>query len=425
MSSYTTVWDPTSSTYFTLISALFNSSAMLRALFTAYTRTPALQTAPIAAARNFIAPLLYTAQPSPRLAFNPQVATMSSKDDQQPTGMATEGLPKGPEIKEHSQINKEHPAIGIQKEMETPPEITRLPTQHGHQDVLSLEEYMGVGKLKGRRVIITGGDSGIGLSAAVMMAREGAHGIAVVYHPSEQDDADTAKKMIEKEGSKCLLIPVNLAEGEPAAKRIVDQVVGAWNKVDILVNNAAVQHVIPSIVDCDPEVLEKTFKVNIFPMFYLAKHAVPHMVRGSTIINTTSVVAYQGSPSLLEYSSTKGAIVAFTRSLAKQLAPKGIRVNAVAPGPVSYRYFHHSIDHYAWLVAYFLFKIYRYMLRSSSVIIMLLHFFLLDLDTIASVDVGSRSSSQAGTSSTRSLWSSKLTFIFFIFFFSPCRSLPL
>ncbi|KAH7620225.1 putative Uncharacterized oxidoreductase YhdF [Nannochloris sp. 'desiccata'] len=334
MSSYTTVWDPTSSTYFTLISALFNSSAMLRALFTAYTRTPALQTAPIAAARNFIAPLLYTAQPSPRLAFNPQVATMSSKDDQQPTGMATEGLPKGPEIKEHSQINKEHPAIGIQKEMETPPEITRLPTQHGHQDVLSLEEYMGVGKLKGRRVIITGGDSGIGLSAAVMMAREGAHGIAVVYHPSEQDDADTAKKMIEKEGSKCLLIPVNLAEGEPAAKRIVDQVVGAWNKVDILVNNAAVQHVIPSIVDCDPEVLEKTFKVNIFPMFYLAKHAVPHMVRGSTIINTTSVVAYQGSPSLLEYSSTKGAIVAFTRSLAKQLAPKGIRVNAVAPGPI-------------------------------------------------------------------------------------------
>ncbi|KAL4529312.1 hypothetical protein Ndes2526A_g04106 [Nannochloris sp. 'desiccata'] len=307
---------------------------MLRALFTAYTRTPALQTAPIAAARNFIAPLLYTAQPSPRLAFNPQVATMSSKDDQQPTGMATEGLPKGPEIKEHSQINKEHPAIGIQKEMETPPEITRLPTQHGHQDVLSLEEYMGVGKLKGRRVIITGGDSGIGLSAAVMMAREGAHGIAVVYHPSEQDDADTAKKMIEKEGSKCLLIPVNLAEGEPAAKRIVDQVVGAWNKVDILVNNAAVQHVIPSIVDCDPEVLEKTFKVNIFPMFYLAKHAVPHMVRGSTIINTTSVVAYQGSPSLLEYSSTKGAIVAFTRSLAKQLAPKGIRVNAVAPGPI-------------------------------------------------------------------------------------------
>jgi NAD(P)-dependent dehydrogenase (short-subunit alcohol dehydrogenase family) len=264
---------------------------------------------------------------------------MSSKNDQQPTGMAAKGLPKGPEIKEHSQINEEHPSIGIQKEMETPPEISRLPTQHGHEDVLALEEYMGVGKLKGRRVIITGGDSGIGLSAAVMMAREGAHGIALVYHPSEQDDADAAKKMIEKEGTKCLLIPIDLAEGESAAKRIVDEVVGAWNKVDILVNNSAYQHVVHSIVDCEAEVLEKSFKVNIFPMFYLAKHAVPHMVRGSSIINTTSVVAYLGSPSLLEYSSTKGAIVGFTRSLAKQLAPKGIRVNAVAPGPVRSRYY--------------------------------------------------------------------------------------
>jgi len=320
---------------------------MLRALFTAYTRTPVLHTPPTAATRNFIAPFLYTAQPSPRLAFSPQVATMSSKDDQQPTGMAAKGLPTGPEIKEHSQINEEHPSIGIQKEMETPPEITRLPTQHGHQDVLSLEEYMGVGKLKGRRAIVTGGDSGIGLSAAVMMAREGAHGIAVVYHPAEQNDAEAAKKMIEKEGSECLLIPADLAEGESVAKKIVDEVVGAWSKVDILVNNSAVQHVIPSVVDCDSEILERTFKVNIFAMFYLVKHAVPHMVRGSSIINTTSVVSYLGSPSLLEYSSTKGAIVAFTRSLAKQLAPKGIRVNAVAPGPVSYCYFIISIGSYA------------------------------------------------------------------------------
>jgi NAD(P)-dependent dehydrogenase (short-subunit alcohol dehydrogenase family) len=309
---------------------------MLRALLSVYTRTPApLYTAPAAAARSFITPPLASSHKLASFPSKLQIATMSSKDDQQPAGMATEGLPKGPEIKEHSQINEEHPAIGIQKEMETPPEISRLPTQHGHQDVLALEEYVGVGKLKGRRVIITGGDSGIGLSAAVMMARERAHGIAIVYHPSEQQDADAAQKMIKTEGSECLLMPVDLSEGEPVAKRIIEEVVGAWGKVDILVNNAAIQHIVPSVTDCDPEVLEKTFKVNLFPMFYLTKHAVPHMVRGSTIINTTSVVAYNGSPSLLEYSSTKGAIVAFTRSLAKQLAPKGIRVNAVAPGPVS------------------------------------------------------------------------------------------
>ena len=168
------------------------------------------------------------------------------------------------------------------------------------------------------------------------MARERAHGIAIVYHPREQDDADAAKTMIEKEGSKVLLMPVDLAEGEPAAKRIVDEVVMNWGKIDILVNNAAVQHIVPNVVDTDPDILESTFKINVFPMFYLAKHAVPHMPRGSSIINSTSVVAYNGSPSLLEYSSTKGAIVAFTRSLAIQLAPRGIRVNAVAPGPVSY-----------------------------------------------------------------------------------------
>lgn len=187
-------------------------------------------------------------RPAPSTFSPPPALTtriMSSKNDK-PTGMATEGLPKGPEIKEHTQVVT-HGQPGIQQEMETKPEITRLPTQHGHQDVLSLEEYVGVGKLKGRRVIVTGGDSGIGLSAAVMMAREGAYGVAIVYHPSEQNDAENARKMIEKEGAKCLLIPVDLAEGEPVAKRIIDEVVNAWKKVDILVNNAAIQYVIPSI----------------------------------------------------------------------------------------------------------------------------------------------------------------------------------
>jgi NAD(P)-dependent dehydrogenase (short-subunit alcohol dehydrogenase family) len=125
--------------------------------------------------------------------------------------------------------------------------------------------------------------------------------------------------MIEKEGAKCLCMPVDLAEGDAAAKRIVDETVNAWGKIDILINNAAIQNVHPSVTDTDPKVLEETFKVNIFSMFYLAKYAVPHMPRGSAIINSTSVTAYNGSPSLLEYSATKGAIVTFTRSLAKQV----------------------------------------------------------------------------------------------------------
>lgn len=246
--------------------------------------------------------------------------------------MATKGLPTGPEIKEHSQKEGQP---GVQQEMESPPEITRLPTQHGHSDKLVLEEYVGVGKLKGRRAIVTGGDSGIGLSAAVMMAREGARGIAIVHHPKEQSDADKAKKAIEKEGAKCLLLPRDISEGEHVCKEIVEAVVKEWGGIDIVINNAAIQHVVPSVTDTSADVLEQTFRTNIFPMFYFAKYAVPHMARGSSIINSTSVTAYHGSPSLLEYSSTKGAIVTFTRSLAKQLAPKGIRVNAVAPGPVS------------------------------------------------------------------------------------------
>lgn len=133
----------------------------------------------------------------PSLLPRSPVAAMSSKDDT-PQGMATEGLPKGPEIQEHSQRGQP----GIQAEMETPPETTRLPNQHGHDEVLKLEEYTGVGKLKGRRVIVTGGDSGIGLSAAVLMAREGAHGVAVVHHPSEGADATRAKASIEAEGAR-------------------------------------------------------------------------------------------------------------------------------------------------------------------------------------------------------------------------------
>ncbi|GAB4818686.1 hypothetical protein N2152v2_005732 [Parachlorella kessleri] len=255
---------------------------------------------------------------------------MSSDD--QPKGIATEGYPKGPEIPDKSQLGKGQP--GVQADMESQPITTGLPTQHGQQDVLTVEDYVGVGKLKGRVVIVTGGDSGIGRSVAVMMAKEKAKAIAIVYLPKEQQDADDTAKMLEKEGTDAVLLAEDLSQGEQVCKKIVDEMVSKYGKIDILVNNAAIQHIVPSVTETTPEILESTFKTNIFPMFYLAKYAVPHMPRGSSIINSTSVTAYQGSPSLLEYSSTKGAIVAFTRSLSKQLAPKGIRVNAVAPGPI-------------------------------------------------------------------------------------------
>ncbi|PRW51056.1 NAD(P)-dependent oxidoreductase [Chlorella sorokiniana] len=204
----------------------------------------------------------------------------------------------------------------------------------GDQDVLTLETYRGVGKFQGKVAIVTGGDSGIGRSVALLLAKEGAKGIAIVHTPKEQKDADAAKQLIEKEGSEALSIPCDLAEGEETCKTIVDQVVGKYGKIDVLILNAAIQYIVPSIEETTPEILEDTYRTNIFPMFYLTKFAVPHMARGSSIVSSTSVTAYQGSKSLVEYSSTKGAIVAFTRSLSQQLAPRGIRVNAVAAGPI-------------------------------------------------------------------------------------------
>lgn len=260
---------------------------------------------------------------------------MFTKKQETTQGMATEDLPVGLEIKEYSQ--KVQP--GIESEMQTKPELTRLPTQHGHDEILKLEEYVGVNKLKGKRAIITGGDSGIGLSAAVMMSREGCRGIAIVFHPREQQDAERAQKLIEQQGTcDALLFPIDLASdnSEEECKKVVEKVASEWNGIDILVNNAAYQTVTDDITKVDASTLEITFRVNIFAMFYMCKYAVPHMPRGSSIINTTSVVAYQGSASLLEYSSTKGAIVSLTRSLSKQLAHVGIRVNSVAPGPVCY-----------------------------------------------------------------------------------------
>jgi len=191
--------------------------------------------------------------------------------------------------------------------------------------------YRGSGKLEGKVALITGGDSGIGRSVAILYAREGAD-VAIVYL-SEQQDAEETKRLVEAEGKKCLLLAGDIGS-EQFCQQAVQQTVSELGQLDILVNNAAEQHPQESIEDITAEQLERTFRTNIFGMFFLTKAALPQLKEGSAIINTTSVTAYKGNPQLLDYSSTKGAIVTFTRSLSQSLVEKGIRVNGVAPGPI-------------------------------------------------------------------------------------------
>jgi NAD(P)-dependent dehydrogenase (short-subunit alcohol dehydrogenase family) len=189
----------------------------------------------------------------------------------------------------------------------------------------------GLGRLKGKVAIITGGDSGIGRAVAVQFAKEGAD-VAIAYLNEHGDAKETASE-IRKYGKEPLLIPIDVSE-EKNCETIVQKTLEKFSKIDIVVNNAAVQYEQHSIEDISAEQLEKTFKTNIFSYFYLTKFATPHLKEGSSIINTASVTAYKGNPALMDYASTKGAIIAFTRSLSQSLAEKKIRVNAVAPGPV-------------------------------------------------------------------------------------------
>ena len=186
-------------------------------------------------------------------------------------------------------------------------------------------------KLDGKVAIITGGDSGIGHAVAVLFAQEGAN-VAIVYL-SEHQDAEKVKREVESQGKKCLLLPGNIRD-ESFCQQAVEKTVKAFGKLDILVNNAATQTEQKSITDISKEQLYETFETNIFSQFYMTKAALPHLQKGACIINTTSVTAYRGSSELLDYASTKGAILAFTRSLSQNLVDKGIRVNAVAPGPI-------------------------------------------------------------------------------------------
>lgn len=186
-------------------------------------------------------------------------------------------------------------------------------------------------KLAGKVAIITGGDSGIGRATAVLYAREGAD--IVIAYLNEHKDAEDTKKQVEEEGQQCLLIAGDVGEEQHCIK-IVEDTILKFGRLDILVNNAAVQYPQENIEDISSEQLEKTFRTNIFAYFYMVKAAMKYLKKGTSIINTTSVTAYRGSSHLLDYASTKGAIVAFTRSLAQNLAKKGIRVNGVAPGPI-------------------------------------------------------------------------------------------
>ncbi|HEV2295151.1 MAG TPA: SDR family oxidoreductase [Tepidisphaeraceae bacterium] len=192
-------------------------------------------------------------------------------------------------------------------------------------------KYKGSGKLRGKVALITGGDSGIGRAVCVAFAKEGAD-IACLYL-NEHTDAQETKRMVEQHGRRCMLVPGDIGY-ESFCREAVERVVRELGRLDVLVNNAAEQHPQQKIEDIDREQLERTFRTNIFSMFFMTKAAMKHLGKGSTIVNTTSVTAYRGSKELLDYASTKGAIVAFTRALALNLADRKIRVNAVAPGPI-------------------------------------------------------------------------------------------
>ena len=192
-------------------------------------------------------------------------------------------------------------------------------------------EYKASEKLSGKTAIITGGDSGIGKAVALLFAKEGAD-VAIVYL-DEHDDAGETKRLIEAEGRKCLLYPGDIGN-EDFCKDVVHKIQSEFGNLDILVNNAAEQHPQKSLLDITAAQLEKTFRTNIFSLFYMTKMVLPYFKKGASIINTTSITAYKGNEQLIDYSAAKGAGVSFTRSLAMSLATQGIRVNAVAPGPI-------------------------------------------------------------------------------------------
>lgn len=224
---------------------------------------------------------------------------------------------------------KQYPVMDIPEQRQEEPGLdSKLEPRADHGE----ETYEGAKRLEGRKALVTGADSGIGRAVAIAYAREGAD-VVITYLPSEQEDADETMKVIEATGQKAIAIPGDLSD-ESFCRQLIEQAVGELGGLDILVNNAGKQLYIDDILQLETTQLEATFRVNVFAMFWLIKAALPHMPAGASIINTTSIQAYQPSEGLLDYAATKAAIANFTHGLAKQLAPKGIRVNGVAPGPI-------------------------------------------------------------------------------------------
>ena len=192
--------------------------------------------------------------------------------------------------------------------------------------------YRGSGKLEGKKALITGGDSGIGRAVALAFAREGAD-VAIAYLPEEEDDARETARIVEAQKRRCLAIAGDIRDPQHC-RALVTRMVKELGAIDVLVNNAGYQMTHQSFIEMKPEEIDRVFRTNVYAMFYLTQAAVPHMKPGATIVNSASIQAYQPKPYLLHYASSKAAIVAFTKGLSQELAEKGIRVNAVAPGPV-------------------------------------------------------------------------------------------
>jgi NAD(P)-dependent dehydrogenase (short-subunit alcohol dehydrogenase family) len=236
-------------------------------------------------------------------------------EDQHTRQDPTQQYPQ-PEYPEQDQRDQ-HP--GLEGEMRPEPD-------YGY------DTYQGLGRLKGQTAVITGGDSGIGRAVALAFAREGAD-VLISYLSEEEPDAQETAQVVEEAGKKTIKVPGDISE-EAQCQAVVQRAVDEFGKIDVLVNNAAHQMTVDGIADISTELLDRTFKTNIYAMFWLVKAALPHMPEGGSIINVCSIQAYQPSPTLLPYSATKGAIITFTKGLAQEVIQYGLRANSVAPGPV-------------------------------------------------------------------------------------------
>ena len=232
-------------------------------------------------------------------------------------------------VENHQETSEKRPAPPFNEQKQTEPGLAKLmdpKPDHGE------DSYIGHGLLEGRKALITGADSGIGRAVAIAFAREGAD-VALSYLPEEQPDADEVIELIERTGRKAIPMPGDISD-EGFCDMLITEAVEQMGRIDILVNVAGRQISNEDITTLSTEQFEQTFRTNVYAMFWLCKYALPYMTPGSAIINTASIQAYQPSEFLLDYAPTKAAIVAFTKSLAKQVADKGIRVNAIAPGPI-------------------------------------------------------------------------------------------